>query len=272
MPKKFNNKKSGAQTKKLPTFKPTKGGAFAYVDQFDYPLSPCYHPKGKPPIPKLGWHSGGNSCLKNPSVSQMGIVDKPSCLQPNPSEIAWANRYSCPSMKGGNNINFSVKEIVNNSKNNTNKNNTHKNTTNNTNKNTTNNTNKNTTNNTNNINMFNTTIINKLKEKLNMNIDKPTTFFVDANKNGLNYKIVVYYEPNGNKKFNITIKPSKKNNNNSGNIREIMRQEEIVAHQYNTLNGVVNKIKHFQLKNISKRTNMNDNDKKNKKPHLAKNN
>jgi hypothetical protein len=37
-----------------------KGGAtFGYVEQFNYPLSPCY----KNTV-KAGWHSGGSSCSK----------------------------------------------------------------------------------------------------------------------------------------------------------------------------------------------------------------
>ena len=38
-----------------------KGGAtFGYVEQFNYPLSPCYKNQAK-----AGWHSGGNgSCAK----------------------------------------------------------------------------------------------------------------------------------------------------------------------------------------------------------------
>lgn len=40
---------------------PKKGGAtFGYVEQFNYPLSPCYKNQTK-----AGWHSGGNgSCAK----------------------------------------------------------------------------------------------------------------------------------------------------------------------------------------------------------------
>lgn len=39
-----------------------KGGAtFGYVEQFNYPLSPCYKNQAK-----AGWHSGGDgSCAKN---------------------------------------------------------------------------------------------------------------------------------------------------------------------------------------------------------------
>jgi hypothetical protein len=40
---------------------PKKGGAtFGYVEQFNYPLSPCYKNQAK-----AGWHSGGDgSCVK----------------------------------------------------------------------------------------------------------------------------------------------------------------------------------------------------------------
>ena len=40
-----------------------KGGAtFGYVEQFNYPLSPCYKNQAK-----AGWHSGGDgSCAKKP--------------------------------------------------------------------------------------------------------------------------------------------------------------------------------------------------------------
>jgi hypothetical protein len=39
------------------------GGTFGYVEQFNYPLSPCYNEQ-KNQV-KAGWHSGGNgSCSK----------------------------------------------------------------------------------------------------------------------------------------------------------------------------------------------------------------
>ncbi len=76
------------------------GGAFAYVDQFDYPLSPCYKPNNKAPIPKLGWHAGGASsdatCDKMVTVAEMGIKDTPLTKVPSPSELAWDNRYRLP--------------------------------------------------------------------------------------------------------------------------------------------------------------------------------
>ena len=38
----------------------TGGATFGYVEQFNYPLSPCYKNQAK-----AGWHSGGNgSCAK----------------------------------------------------------------------------------------------------------------------------------------------------------------------------------------------------------------
>ena len=38
------------------------GGTFGYVEQFNYPLSPCYKNQAK-----AGWHSGGNgSCSRKP--------------------------------------------------------------------------------------------------------------------------------------------------------------------------------------------------------------
>ena len=87
----------------------SKGGAFAYVQQFDYPLSPCYNPSGNKPIPKLGWHSGGASCDAEPSVSAMGVIDSPLNKEPTSSELAWSKRYECPTglnkMIGGNNMN-----------------------------------------------------------------------------------------------------------------------------------------------------------------------
>jgi len=45
----------------MPTKSSKKGGAtFGYVEQFNYPLSPCY----KNTV-KAGWHSGGDgSCAK----------------------------------------------------------------------------------------------------------------------------------------------------------------------------------------------------------------
>ena len=83
--------------------KSKSGGAFAYAKLFDYPLSPCYNPTGNKPIPKLGWHAGGAAdgatCDSEPTVLEMGVIDRPYSNQPSPSEIAWPNRYSCPGNK-----------------------------------------------------------------------------------------------------------------------------------------------------------------------------
>jgi hypothetical protein len=44
-----------------------KGGAtFGYVEQFNYPLSPCYKNQAK-----VGWHSGGNSSCSRKTVEPM---------------------------------------------------------------------------------------------------------------------------------------------------------------------------------------------------------
>lgn len=44
-----------------------KGGAtFGYVEQFNYPLSPCYKNQAK-----VGWHSGGNSACSKKTVEAM---------------------------------------------------------------------------------------------------------------------------------------------------------------------------------------------------------
>jgi len=87
-----------------------KGGAFAYEKQFDFPLSPCYKPKGQPEIPRLGWHAGGGaSCDAEPTVSQMGVIDKPLNNLPSASELAWDNRYTQPKMlRGGDNTNSNI--------------------------------------------------------------------------------------------------------------------------------------------------------------------
>ena len=235
-----------------------KGGSFAYVDQYDYPLSPCYKPKGQPPIPKLGWHSGG-SCINNKTVSQMGINDKPESNMPSPSEIAWDNRYNCPKslkMNGGNN-NFSVNELVQNNKNNRKNNNTTELVKNNRkNNNTTELVKNNTTELVNNENR-NENLINKLKRLVNENSEKNSVFFVNANRNGTTYKITVFYKPRGNKKFEVTVLPVK--NKNLENIKEQINE----SFNYNTINGVINRIKNFEMKSLSRRNNINNNNKKN---------
>ena len=224
----------------MPKKSTKKGGAFAYVDQFDYPLSPCYKPEGKPPITKAGWHAGG-SCIDNKTVAQMGVVDKPACTDPSASETAWLNRYN--KMWGGeNNGNGNGNGMINNA-------------------------NVNGKNNKqpqvsflseqmNVSEMQNNSVVNKLKEKINANKNANAVFFLNANKNGENFKISVFYTPQGEKKFKLTIEPTKKanNNNNARNQLNAMINESF---NYNTVNGVVNRIKNFNLKNVTKRNNMN---------------
>jgi len=97
-----------------------------YTEQFNL-LSPCYKDgeqpagfhmggvkakptkKGKPTKKATkatkktkSKQRGGSSCGASPSVSEMGIVDKPASLEPTASELAWDNR-----MKGGANENMS---------------------------------------------------------------------------------------------------------------------------------------------------------------------
>jgi hypothetical protein len=95
------------------------GSKMGYTEQFNL-LSPCYKDGEQP----AGFHMGGvkakskptkkgkatkkrtkakpknqrggSSCYASPSVSEMGIVDKPASNQPTASELAWDNR-----MKGG---------------------------------------------------------------------------------------------------------------------------------------------------------------------------
>jgi hypothetical protein len=98
------------------------GSKMGYTAQFNL-LSPCYKDgeqpagfhmggvkakptkKGKPtkkatkaknPKKTKPKQKGGSSCGASPSVSEMGIVDKPASLEPTKSELAWDNR-----MKGG---------------------------------------------------------------------------------------------------------------------------------------------------------------------------
>lgn len=42
------------------------GGTFGYVEQFNYPLSPCYKNQAK-----VGWHSGGNGSCSRKTVEGM---------------------------------------------------------------------------------------------------------------------------------------------------------------------------------------------------------
>ena len=95
------------------------GSKMGYAEQFNL-LSPCYKDgeqpagfhmggvKAKPKPTKKGKDTkkktkiksskqrGGSSCYASPSVSEMGIIDKPASNQPSASELAWDNR-----MKGG---------------------------------------------------------------------------------------------------------------------------------------------------------------------------
>ena len=74
------------------------GGSFAYTSQFTNTLSPCYNPTGQKEIPKLGWHAGGANvkCDNEPTVAEMGVIDKPCSSTPSSSEIAWDVRYTFP--------------------------------------------------------------------------------------------------------------------------------------------------------------------------------
>ena len=100
------------------------GSKMGYTEQFNL-LSPCYKDgeqpegfhmggvkakptkKGKPTKKATkatkktkSKQRGGSSCGASPSVSEMGVVDKPASLEPTASELAWDNR-----MKGGANGN-----------------------------------------------------------------------------------------------------------------------------------------------------------------------
>jgi hypothetical protein len=46
------------------------GSNFGYVEQFNYPLSPCY----KNTV-KAGWHSGGGSCGRRPVETLTNEID-----------------------------------------------------------------------------------------------------------------------------------------------------------------------------------------------------
>ena len=75
-------------------------GRAAFSKMFDAPLSQCYKPEGKPEIFKAGWHAGGNgnakfSCNTEPSVRQMGVYNQPLNPDMTASEKAWSARYSC---------------------------------------------------------------------------------------------------------------------------------------------------------------------------------
>ena len=101
-----------------------------YTEQFNL-LSPCYKDgeqpagfhmggvkakptkKGKSTKKTKSKQRGGSTCYASPSVSEMGVVDKPASNQPTASELAWDNR-----MKGGANKNsiFSNTSPVGNNK------------------------------------------------------------------------------------------------------------------------------------------------------------
>jgi hypothetical protein len=75
-------------------------GRAAFSKMFDAPLSQCYKPEGKPEIFKAGWHAGGNgnakfACNTEPSVRQMGVYNQPLNPDMTASEKAWSARYSC---------------------------------------------------------------------------------------------------------------------------------------------------------------------------------
>ena len=106
------------------------GSKMGYTAQFNL-LSPCYKDgeqpagfhmggakakptkKGKPTKKTKSKQRGGSTCYASPSVSEMGVVDKPASNQPTASELAWDNR-----MKGGANKNsiFSNTSPVGNNK------------------------------------------------------------------------------------------------------------------------------------------------------------
>jgi hypothetical protein len=98
------------------------GSGMGYTDQFNL-LSPCYKNgeqpagwhmggvktktkpkkgkttksvKGKTPKKKTGKtkQKGGSTCYASPSVSEMGVHDKPASLEPTASERAWNNRMT----------------------------------------------------------------------------------------------------------------------------------------------------------------------------------
>jgi hypothetical protein len=67
---------------------------------------------------KLSKQKGGSSCYASPSVSEMGVHDRPASLEPSASELAWDNR-----MKGGglNEVNSKLPNILTISTNNSSK-------------------------------------------------------------------------------------------------------------------------------------------------------
>lgn len=111
------------------------GSKMGYTEQFNL-LSPCYKDGEQP----AGWHMGGtkakptkkgkstkkgttakpkktktkskqrggSSCGASPSVAEMGIVDKPTSLEPTASELAWDNRMKGGGPNGVNSTNLSA--------------------------------------------------------------------------------------------------------------------------------------------------------------------
>ena len=231
-----------------------KGGAFEYAKMFDFPLSPCYKPTGKPEIPRAGWHAGGGAaCDAEPSVAKMGIVDKPACSNPTASELAWDNRYTEPKMSGGDNNNNNNSNKNNKSNNNKNNNNSKKNTGN-------ANANANATvkpaeemmpvgesiaptGNT--VAAANANFIGNLRKNINANTgEKTAVFTLNANKDGVKTKIIVIHNPKTTDKKFVVVVSANKNNGNA-------------YFERNTLNSVVNKIKNYAITKLT-RTRSND--------------
>jgi len=189
-----------------------KGGAFAYADQFNFPLSPCYKPKGQPEIPRAGWHAGGGApgCDAEPSVSQMGIVDKPLCKELTGSEQAWDNRYG--PMKGGDN---------NESGNNNNNNNMKK------------------LNESFSMSNNKQNFLAELQKHVSENTEKkPMVFSLKGDKNGNEHKITVIYNPeSADKKFLMVVN---KNNNNT------------TFCERNSINAIINKVKDYKITKLTK--------------------
>lgn len=119
------------------------GSKMGYTEQFNL-LSPCYKDGEQP----AGWHmggtkakptkkgkkettvkksstkkgksskqKGGSSCGASPSVSEMGVVDKPASLEPTASELAWDNRMKGGSPNGVNSTNLTANILANSTNN-----------------------------------------------------------------------------------------------------------------------------------------------------------
>ena len=63
----------------MPRQKKGGNGRASYTQLFDYPLSPCYKPEGKPEIFKAGWHAGGNG---RAAFSKMFDAPLSQCYKP----------------------------------------------------------------------------------------------------------------------------------------------------------------------------------------------